>query len=191
MICRIEDIERERQISSNIPTQTLHSFIRETENIRVIPVIGYRWHEILDEYCAGAQSRRDIPDDERFTIAVGQPVVVEADGTNPHYELLLRGGAWTDRSGNEHYCYGLRRAIALLTYARFVIQNQLNVTAFGVVMKITESSTPIEFESIKMACNTADKTGSQYLHSVKEFIDETFLRGNRKIFKQKFTIIGE
>jgi hypothetical protein len=166
MICTIDDIAAIRPIAVNIPDERLTPYIKEAEELRVMPKLG------IDLY----QDLQDNP-------------------TKEGYDILLNGGKYSTGSGScakDGYCLGLKAAIAYLVYARFVLQNQVNVTAFGVVSKtVMDGSAMVDSSTLSRVCDQAEKTGMQYLDSCLVYV-KAKLNGKRKSgFTSNFTVIGE
>lgn len=63
---------------------------------------------------------------------------------------------------------GIVTAIAYIAYSRFVVNNPVNVTAFGVVQKNGEFSTAINDTILIRTSNEARKVGEAYLKEVVE-----------------------
>ncbi len=67
---------------------------------------------------------------------------------NPDYQVLLSGGTFAYKDINYHQ-EGLKSLLADYVMAKFVIQNNINFTPFGVVTKIHQDSQPVERNSLK------------------------------------------
>ena len=105
------------------------------------------------------------------------------------YMLLLNGGAYNE---DKSYLEGLRIAVGYLAYSRFLINNPVNVTAFGVVQKTTQYSEPVDEKTLVRASNDAKKIGEEYLRQCVEYLKFKGLLDSCKPIKvrNKFKSIG-
>jgi hypothetical protein len=78
-----------------------------------------------------------------------------------NYESLFSGGYYDD---DRHYFAGLREAIGYLSYSRFIRNNSVSVTAFGVVVKQGDFSQPADEKTIVRIANESEKIGLEYLN---------------------------
>lgn len=186
MIVTFEDIKKVRPIANNInDIKRIEPYIREAETLDVLPVIGAGLYRQLNDLTKVSNLFITNNIDERIEL------------TN---ELLndLLNGAYYECGGcggnNTRYSEGLISAIAYLAYARFLPNNQINVTAFGAVQKLGEYSQPIEEKSIVRASKEAEKIGLEYLRQCVDFMRCKNIISNRKrvtIGRRRFKIIGD
>jgi len=117
----------------------------------------------IDTYIAEAENLWVRP-------ALGPAVykAIEADRTA--YSALLSGGYY---DSDEKYCNGLTAAVAYLAYSRFIKNQGVNITAFGVVLKKSDYSEPVDEKTIARAANDAEKIGTQYLRECVEYLKYT------------------
>lgn len=106
-------------------------------------------------------------------------------------KLLLEGGYYDD---DKRYFSGLKAAVCLLTYARFLPNNNINVTPFGVKEKLSIDSNDITDKALFRQINEARNTGQAYLQQVVDYLSyyghNCYNRKN--IVKQKkFKVIGQ
>lgn len=81
---------------------------------------------------------------------------------NPdQYKVLFNGGYYNDGSA---YFAGLSEACGYLVYSRFVQNQNVNVTAFGVVQKVSQYSEPMDEKTIVRVSNEARNIGVEYLN---------------------------
>lgn len=156
-IISFEDIEKVRPIAQNIQDlNRVQPYILEAERLDVLPVLGASLYRQLVE--------ADYTDVDVITIN-GVEVSKE------DYEEILNGGYYTDCcSKEEQYQSGLISAISYLTYARGIMQNNINFTAFGVVTKKVETSEPASDLVIIRASKQAQTTGLETLRQCVEFL---------------------
>lgn len=171
MIIKYEHIRQARPIADNIDDEKrLSPYMREVENLELIPAIG-------------AENYREL--DANF------------DEANPTHSHILHGGYYECVSGCQcgtQIHAGLIQAVSYLTYARFARNNKVNATAFGIVTKTTQFSEPIDERTLVRHTNEAEKIGREYLRQTVEYMKCSGLiccnKGN-KLFKRKFKSIGD
>lgn len=106
------------------------------------------------------------------------------------YEELLAGGDYD----NERKSFpGLREAMGYLIYSRFVRNQNVNNTAFGLVTKKGEFSEPSDDKTVVRVANDAEKIGFEYLDQCIEYMKfKGMLESCKRIHrKRKFKAIGK
>lgn len=144
MILSYNDIRNVRPIAENINDPArLEPYIREAETLRLVDAIGanlYRWLDETDFSGLGPFQYGDV--------AI----------TKDQYTAAMEGGYY-DGGRSE----GLKIAIAYIAYSRFIVNNPINPTAFGVRYKDGEFSTRVEDNIIVRNSNEARNIGEAYL----------------------------
>ncbi|MDR1347837.1 MAG: hypothetical protein LBJ63_05320 [Prevotellaceae bacterium] len=111
---------------------------------------------------------------------------------NPqNHDLLLNGGYY---DGEKRYCIGIKAADALLSYARFILNNSVNATPFGVQRKNALDSESVDDKTLYRHSNEAKNVGMAYLQQCVDFITfNTNSCGQHKkeIHQRKIRVIGE
>lgn len=106
--------------------------------------------------------------------AVGADVYQQIEnGTILPTDELLVGGYYTKTCGSKtktEYQNGLNKAVLYLVYSRLIMNNQVNVTAFGVVQKKTDVSEPTDEKNIIRQANEAETIGKEYLRQVVDYL---------------------
>ena len=116
-------------------------------------VIGshlYRWLDTTD-FATG--------DTFDYITPSGTPVTI----TRAQYNALMHGGYYDVPGCASGYSQGLSAAIAYIAYARFVVNNPINVTAFGVKTKSSAYSENVSDTILIRSANDAQKIGEAYL----------------------------
>ncbi len=169
MILTPEAVRKVRPIAENInDLARIETYLREAETLQLIDAIGaslYRWLDETDFSGAGPfiYSRPD-----------GKEVLV----TKEQYIIALEGGYYTSCN-----CEGYKRsaglvpAIAYIAYSRFIMNNPVNATAFGVVHKLGEFSAQVNDNILVRTANEARKIGKAYLTNVIEYLNIIGLLG--------------
>lgn len=163
MIITVEDIRKVRHIAHNIDNGRVDMYIREAEMLDVVPAISAEMYEVLD---------------------AGENLTTEQ-------EMMLNGGYYYDGCTKCKF-EGLKVATAYLAYARFMRNNQVNVTPYGVVNKIGEESATTERSIVVAQAQEAENIGRallaeavRYWHTVSDSCSYTTKK------KRKFYAIGK
>lgn len=114
----------------------------------------------LEMYICEAETLYVIP-------AIGAELYKEVDENPSAHTLLLDGGYYNN---NTRYMAGLKAAVSLLAYARFVLNNSINATPFGVKEKLTLDSNNVGDKALFRHANEAENTGKAYLNQCLEYI---------------------
>lgn len=102
------------------------------------------------------------------------------------FDLVLNGGYY-EKCGQTAHLVGLKAAIAYLAYSRFLLNQQVNVTSFGVVVKNGELSNPVDNKQVIYQSNQAKEIGLKYLNEVAEYLS---ICRTRKNTWPKIRVIG-
>ena len=166
MITNIECIRNVRPVAQNIDgINRLEPYLREAELLNIMPQIGadiYRW---LDETDFESSSGPWI-----YIPFEGAPVEVSKE---MHDELLF--GGYYSAGCNSGYSMGLVAAVSYYAYSRAVMENQVNVTSFGVVRKRSEFSDPVDASTLIQVSREAKKLGDEATRQVVEHFKATGL----------------
>ena len=176
MITQSTDVRDIRAIAENLnDTKRLDPYILEAEQAEVMDTIGAKVYKALSAWTSGNLT---------YTNCAGATVTFSASEVG----VLLNGGYYD--SDNCH-CKGLKPATCYLSYARFIRNNQTNVTAYGVVVKSGQLSEPADTKAIQMQSNDAKKIGDSYLESVYKFIKykEGLVKDSTRKNSSKFKVI--
>lgn len=178
MIATAENIRAIRAIAENLnDTKRLLPYIKDSEMMEVMDSLGAKLYKAID-----TNTRTTLT----YTNKCGTEVVYTAE----EYATLLDGGYYCE---DEYRCQGLIPAICYLAYSRFVRNNQLNVTGFGITVKQGSLSEPADTKAVMIHANENEKIGKTYLQSVYEFIKykEGLVIGSQKISGSKIKVIGD
>lgn len=160
MIATPDCIRRVRPIARNIDDLSrIEPYIYEAEQLNVLPQIGaavYRWLDETDFEGDGPWA---------FTPANGQPVTI----TKQQHEAILFGGYYESDCYGGH-SMGLVAACSYYAYSRAVLDNQTNVTSFGVVKKRSEYSEPVDSTTLLQVSREAKKLGEEVMRQVVEHL---------------------
>lgn len=87
------------------------------------------------------------------------------------YSLLFNGGEFT--CGNNTYRHeGIKTVLCYLSYARYVLNSNINSTAFGTVKKKTEESEHVDDKTINRLYDQAYSGAMEYWRDVVKFLDQ-------------------
>ena len=170
MIIQVEDIRNYREISLNTQKNRVEIFIRECEELDIVPAIG------VDEY--------DRLNETKY-----------ADLTAEE-QMLLDGGTWEDTCGKKRRFAGLKAAESYLVFSRFVCVHPAQVTPYGVVVKEGDDSQPASAQTIAAVSKDAEKIGRKHLADCVDYWQHIKNDCSCKAHgisaqKRKFTAIGD
>lgn len=86
------------------------------------------------------------------------------------YQNLLNGTTYTYEGQTIEYL-GLKPMMVYYTLARFVVNNQVNFTAYGVAYKRSDESDRLDADSIRVQVNQFREIALAYQNGVKQFLD--------------------
>lgn len=156
MIINVDHIRQSRTIALNIDEiSRLEPYIIEAERLWVMPAMTAELYYKIEQ--AVSKDSNDYPK-------------VHADSSLylTSYQTLIEGGYYDD---NKRYNAGLISAVAYLAYSRLLLQNPINVTAYGVVFKQGELSNPVDGTTLLRASKEAEKIGLAYLKQCLVYLD--------------------
>lgn len=158
MILNFNDLRNVRPIAENINDPArLEPYIREAETLRLVDAIGanlYRWLDETDFSGPGPFQYGDVNITEGLVPITKNQVTITKD----QYTAVMEGGYY--EGGRSE---GLKVAIAYIAYSRFIVNNPISPTAFGVRYKDGEFSTRVEDNIIIRSSNEARNIGEAYL----------------------------
>lgn len=187
MLIKPSDIRTFRPIADNIDdTARIEPYIREAETLRLVDVIGaplYRWLDTTD-FSTGESFDYTLPSGKVATITAAQ------------YDELMHGGYYTSPDGccGNGYSEGLVAAVSYIAYARFVVNNPINITAFGVKSKSSSYSENVSDAVLIRSANEAQKIGEAYLAKCVEQLKSLGLIECRRYTSgasSKYHVIGK
>lgn len=163
MILNSNNIRNVRPIAENINDPArLEPYIREAETLRLVDAIGanlYRWLDETDFSGPGPFQYGGVNITEGLVpITKNQVTKDQVTITKDQYTAVMEGGYY--EGGRSE---GLKVAIAYIAYSRFIVNNPISPTAFGVRYKDGEFSTRVEDNIIVRSSNEARNIGEAYL----------------------------
>lgn len=130
--------------------------------------------------------------------AIGDALYLDIKKNRERYELLLEGGTYKDKKGDERVLTGLKPALAYYAYARLLMNSDGSVTRYGFVNKDSEYSGRPEFKEKVQAYNNACAVADRYLKETVLYLKENNEQyplyrnaGEIKANRTTYRIIGE
>lgn len=161
MILNPDDLRSVRPIAQNInDPDRITPYIKEAESLRLVDLLGATLYKWLSE--------TDFSGEGPFTYIRDDNEQIEL--TTEDISTLMSGGYYIDSCGKGQMTDGLKIGIAYLAYSRFVINNPINPTAFGVRYKNGEFSTEVEDNVLVRSAAETKKIGEAYLAKAIEHI---------------------
>lgn len=179
MIINYEHISSAKTIAADIDEERVVKHIKEVETLWVIPAFSPAVYYKIEQSVLMDNEAHPITDNENNLITFTHL---------GNYDTLLVGGYYNDNSA---YFPGLIQAVSYLAYSRFVKDQQINVTAFGVVVKNSQFSEPASDAMILKNAKDAEKIGIEYLNQCVDYLKFIGEIGVKKSFKVKFKSIGK
>jgi len=120
--------------------------------------------------------------------SIGNGTYNEIDRNRQNYNLLFDGGEY----GENQSFAGLKKAMGYLVYSRFIRNQNVNVTAFGIVAKQGQYSEAVDERTIIRISNDTEKIGLEYLAQCVEYLQFLgIIEGEtKKISRTKYKVIG-
>lgn len=172
MINTYSNIRNVRPIAENvIDEDRIKPYLSEVENLFLIPNLGASLYKEIDDYLK----------------------TIEGEGEHEHnaaFDLLMTGGFYDE---NKKHFTGLNEALGYLTYSRFVRNQNINATAFGMVQKQGQFSEPIDEKTTIRISKDAENVGQEYLSQCIAYLKFIEKIEGYKSFKitYKFKSIGD
>ena len=158
MIITVDDIRKYREIARNTQENRVEVYIRETEELDIIPLLGVEEYDRLN----ALGSRFVLGQSVLGRDALGQDGPI-GQLLTPEELMLLKGGQYVDDCGCLKRFAGLKAAESYLAFARFIRNHPLQVTPYGVVVKEGDDSSPASAQSVAAVAKDSEKIGRQYL----------------------------
>lgn len=110
--------------------------------------------------------------------------------TIANYSILMAGGYYDN---DTKYFAGLRAAMAYLVYSRFVRNQNVNATAFGIVAKQGQYSENVDEKTIVRVSNEAEKVGLEYLRQCVDYLNFGKEENEKttSVKRTKYSVIGD
>lgn len=122
--------------------------------------------------------------------AIGEVIYQDIVNNRSNHELLLNGGYYDNST---KIVAGIKKAMGYLVYSRFVRNQNVNATAFGIVAKQGQFSEAVDEKTIIRISSDAEKIGIEYLNQCVDYLK--FLDENnqtvKKVVRKRFTSIGD
>lgn len=129
---------------------------------------GTRWEQYAVE--AQDQDLRPILGDALYYDLMTK-FYLPLDSMYSAYQDLINGTEWT-YNGDTIYFDGLNPMLGYFTLARLIQNNQINVTRFGVVVKTTQQSTPVDAQTLRQVVNEMKSNAITYKYQVDLFLGQ-------------------
>lgn len=135
------------QVAKHCDWDQLCIYIREQQNLSLLPKVGQCIFDKLLKYCQGWYLRSD-----KGTLQE------ESHNTLNH---LFNGGRYRSCDGSEKVHYGLKRVLVHWTYGAYLYRHGFVDTAFGVVQKLNENSLPASLRDLEKI-NVEQRSNAEY-----------------------------
>lgn len=159
MIIKPNDIREVRPIANNIvDVLRLEPYISDAETLDVMPALTPLLYKQFESIGNSIETDTvDINDNYGHVVTL----------TKEQYNSIFIPTFYKE---DKCYSQGLVDGIGYLAYSRFVKNNAVNVTAFGVVFKKTANSEPVDEATLFRMANEAKKIGAEYINQTLGYI---------------------
>ena len=181
MLITISNIREVKSIALNVDDSRIEPYIEEAELLYVIPAIGAELYQQLNDSILQDNS--------------GNPIDINNSQTFSQDEIsdLMNGCYWDKNIGGEkvkQYCTGLKKAISYLTYSRFIRNQNVNVSPFGVTFKTSLDSEKVDDKILMSISKESEKIGQEFLQQCVDFLNkDSYVIKN--VSGTKFKSIGD
>ena len=93
------------------------------------------------------------------------------DAMYANYQKLLNGDTYSYNGQTVEYL-GLKPMLVYYTLSRFVVNNQVNFTGYGVVYKRSDESDRLDADSLRMQQTLFKETALTYQKEVEQYLSE-------------------
>lgn len=138
----------------------------------------------LEMYISEVQNLTIIP-------AIGASLFQQIDENPNEFTELLNGGYYGENDCKKYFA-GLKAALVMLTYGKFVKNQPVNVTPFGVKQKDALDSQQTNDKTLVRHANEAENVGLAYLQQCLDYL--AFINNDcctkKKVKSVRINIIG-
>lgn len=126
---------------------------------------------------------------------LGDSLLLAVKANPSRFQTLLNGGSYVDGMGRKKSISGLKSALSYFVYARFVRNNDGNVTRVGFVNNNNDYSSRVMDAERERAYNDSVAIGQRYLKECMEFVHcddvcrECF--GMTEVKRGKYNVLGD
>jgi hypothetical protein len=132
-------------LPDGLPEQRIDIFIRKAQELDLRPRVGAAFYtKIMTEYQA----------------------------TTAEYVELVEGGTYVDANGDTIDYQGLQKALMAWAYARFIGDQQANVTSHGLVRKLSPHSEPLPAADIAHMQQRFESEALNYWKQTEDYLNE-------------------
>lgn len=144
------------QVAQHCDWDQMTMYIREQQNLSLLPKIGACLFDKLLRYCQGF----------RMEMASGSCSEQEEDVL----KHLFIGGRYEACDGTIKMHFGLKRSLVHWTYGAYIYRHGIVDTAFGAVQKISESSLPIDLKELSKINVEQRNNAEFYFQMTKDYL---------------------
>ena len=144
-----EDFTDFRDISANVKSTRLEGYVRESQIVEIRDFVGQSLYTaIQNDY------------DETLKTF-----------TDPRFDDLWFGTEYTTTTGETWRFNGLLSALIYWSYGRFLVQQQVNVSRFGVESVQNDISEDIDVAQVRIKQRDAQQVALRYQNDAEKFLN--------------------
>lgn len=144
IICK-DDFECVGQVAKSCDWDQLCIYIREQQNLSLLPKIGQCLFDKILKYCQGWFLKTESCQEDEYDIL----------------KHLFLGGRYTACDGTSRIHFGLKRVLVHWTYGAYIYRHGLIDTPFGVVQKVNQDSIAAPLKDLEKI-NIEQRNNAEY-----------------------------
>ena len=151
LLISLDDIKKVRPAAEGISAAQINPFIREAQRLDLRPLLGDAlYYDFIQNF-----------DVTSYNVSAGQ------NYTN--YQTLINGEPYTYGGATVVY-QGLVEMLCYFTLARFVPNNIMSLTRFGLVQKVNDQSTPVDARTLANFVSELRAVAIQYGNQLTQYL---------------------
>lgn len=145
------------QVAKHCDWEKLCIYIREQQNLSLVPKFGYCIYKKLLTY-------------HQYTIDQNLAATGWTEEQLEIIQNLFEGGEYTACDGEPKYHFGIKRILIHWAYGAYAYRGSATDTPFGQVQKLNQDSVPVPLDDLKKLNFDHRNTAQEYFTMTKEYI---------------------
>lgn len=131
------------QVAKHCDWDQLCIYIREQQNLSLLPKIGQCLYDLVSRYVEGKCDTEE----------------------NKVLQSLWHGGRYEACDGQSKVHFGLKRSLVHWAYGAYMFRHSFVDTPFGVVQKVNQDSVPVDIKTLN-AINKEQRSNAEYYYGL-------------------------
>lgn len=151
-----EDFKCIGQVAEHCDWETLCTYIREQQNLSLLPKIGYCLFDLLMRYCEGWCVEGAINSCDEYETQV--------------LKHLWIGGRYKACDGTIKVHFGLKRSLVYWSYGAYLYRHGVVDTPFGAVQKLNQDSVPVDIDVLNTINKEQRTNAERFFQMTKDYL---------------------